>query len=72
MKLILAIIRPERLEAVQAALQSVLDENDNYRLTVKPVEGHGQQHGEVEYVRAQPVRPRIIPKLEITIGVNDS
>lgn len=32
MKLILAIIRPERLEAVQAALQSVLDENDNYRL----------------------------------------
>jgi len=50
----------------------VLDENDNYRLTVKPVEGHGQQHGEVEYVRAQPVRPRIIPKLEITIGVNDS
>lgn len=72
MKLILAIIRPERLEAVQAALQSVLDENDNYRLTVKPVEGHGQQHGEVEYVRGQPVRPRMVPKLQITIGVNDS
>lgn len=71
MKLIIAIIRPERLEAVQKALQAVLDEQDNYRLTAQPVEGHGAQHGEVEYVRGTAVRPRMVPKTQITIAVND-
>jgi nitrogen regulatory protein P-II 2 len=71
MKLIIAIIRPERLEAVQAELRKVLDENDTYRLTVQNVEGHGAQKGEVEFFRGQPVRPRMIPKLQITIGVNE-
>ena len=71
MKLIIAIIRPERLAGVQQALQSVLDEGDNYRLTVQPVEGHGRQHGEVEYVRGKEVRARAVTRVEITIGVND-
>lgn len=71
MKLIIAIIRPERLEAVQAALQEVLDEQDKYRITVHPVEGHGAQQGEVEYFRGQAIRPRLVPKLQVTIGVND-
>jgi nitrogen regulatory protein P-II 2 len=70
MKLIIAIIRPERLEAVQAELRKVLDEKDNYRLTVQSVEGHGAQHGEVEHFRGQQVRPRLIPKLQVTLGVN--
>ena len=51
MKLIQAIIRPERLEAVQQALRSVLDENEHYRMTVQTVEGHGRQEGRVEIVR---------------------
>lgn len=72
MKLIIAIIRPERLEAVQVELRKVLDENDNYRLTVQAVEGHGAQHGEVEYLRGQPIRPRLIPKLQVTLGLNDA
>src|SRR5215510_6544404 len=72
MKLIIAIIRPERLESVQRELQSVLHEGDNYRLSVRPIEGHGRQHGEVEYVRGQPVRARMVSRLEITIGVNDT
>lgn len=71
MKLIIAVIRPERLEAVQRELQAVLDEEDNYRLTVRPVEGHGRQQGEVEYVRGQAVRARMVSRVEITIGVND-
>src|ERR1051326_5710164 len=71
MKLIIAIVRPERLESVQQALQSVLDEGDNYRLTVQPVEGHGRQHGEVEYVRGKAARARAVTRVEITIGVND-
>jgi nitrogen regulatory protein P-II 1 len=70
MKLIVAIIRPERLELVQEALQAVLDEADHYRLTVRPIEGHGRLRGDVEYVRGQPVRPQMVHRLEITIGVN--
>lgn len=72
MKMIVAIIRPERLEAVQDELQQVLDEDDNYRITVDAVEGHGAQHGEVELFRGQRVRPRMIPKTRIMVGVNDN
>jgi nitrogen regulatory protein P-II 1 len=71
MKLIIAIIRPERQEDVQRELVTSLDEGDNYRLTVRPVEGHGRQQGEVEYVRGQAVRSRMVSRVEITIGVND-
>ncbi len=71
MKLVMAIIRPERLDAVQAALQAVLDEQDNYRLTVQTVEGHGRLRGEVEYFRGQPVRPQMVQRLQLTIAVND-
>ena len=70
MKLIVAIIRPERLGAVQEALRRVLDEADNYRLTVDSVEGHGAQHGEVELFRGQEVRPRLVPKTRLMIAVN--
>lgn len=72
MKLIIAIIRPERLDAVQAALQAALDEGDNYRLTVQSVDGHGRQSGEVEYFRGQEVRTRMVQKTQITVGVNDA
>jgi len=71
MKLIIAVIRPEQLESVQSALRAVLDEGDNYRMTITPVEGHGQQQGEVEYFRGQEVRAPMVRKLQITIGVND-
>ena len=72
MKLVVAIIRPERLEAVQQELQKVLDEEDNYRLTADTVDGHGAQQGEVELFRGQRVRPRLVPKTRIMIGVNDA
>lgn len=71
MKLIVAIIRPERLEAVQSSLRTVLDEEDNYRVTVHQVEGHGRQHGEVEFFRGQAVRSPLVRKTQITLGVND-
>jgi nitrogen regulatory protein P-II 2 len=70
-KLIIAVIRPERLDAVQGALQEALDEGDNYRLTVQTVDGHGRQAGEIEYFRGQPVRQRVVQKTQITIGLND-
>lgn len=71
MKLITAIIRPEKLEAVEEALRSVLDEGDHYRLTVDTVEGHGRQEGEVEIFRGRSVRQTRVQKTRITIGVND-
>lgn len=71
MKMIIAVIRPDRLEPVQHALRAVLDEHDNYRMTVSSVEGHGAHRGEVEYFRGTPIRPRLTPKLQITIAVND-
>ena len=71
MKLVIAIIRPERLDAVQRALQLALDEGDNYRLTVQTVDGHGRQGGEVEYFRGQTVRYNLVHKTQVTIGVND-
>jgi len=72
LKLIIAIIRPERVQAVQDALQKTLDEGDNYRLTVASVDGHGRATGEIEYFRGQQVRTRMAQKAQITIGVNDA
>lgn len=71
MKLIIAIIRPERLDVVQEALEAALDEADHYRITVQPVEGHGQQRGPLEYFRGQPVRPKLVRKTQVTIALND-
>ena len=71
MKLIVAIIRPEKLDAVQSALLGVLDEGDNYRLTTQTVDGHGRQAGEIEYFRGQAVRRRMVQRTQLTIGVND-
>lgn len=72
MKLIIAIIRPERLDAVQLELRTVLDEGDHYRITVDPVQGHGRGLGEVEYVRGTPVQQNLTPKLRVMVAVNDA
>jgi nitrogen regulatory protein P-II 1 len=72
MKMITAIIRPERLEAVQQELQNVLDEGDHYRLTVETVEGHGRQEGEIEVYRGQRMRANLVEKLKLTLGVNEA
>jgi nitrogen regulatory protein P-II 1 len=72
MKMIIAIIRPERLEAVEEALRSVLDEGDNFRVTLDTVEGHGRQEGEVELFRGKEVKVRMVQKSRLTICVNDA
>jgi nitrogen regulatory protein P-II 1 len=72
MKMIIAIIRPERVEAVEDALRSVLDEGDNYRVTLDTVEGHGRQEGETELFRGRQVRVRMVQKSRLTICVNDA
>jgi nitrogen regulatory protein P-II 1 len=72
MKMIIAIVRPERLEAVEEALKRVLDEGDHYRVTVDTVEGHGRQEGEVELFRGTMVRQRMVEKKRLMVSVNDA
>jgi nitrogen regulatory protein P-II 1 len=68
MKMVVAIIRPERLEAVQTAL----NEHDIYLMTVSDVRGCGRQRGHTEVYRGTEFRPRLLPKLKIEIAVNDA
>jgi nitrogen regulatory protein P-II 1 len=67
MKLIVAIIRPEKLEAVQNALA----ERDVYLMTVSDVRGCGRQRGFTEVYRSTEVQIRLIPKLKLEIAVNE-
>jgi nitrogen regulatory protein P-II 1 len=68
MKLIVAIIRPERLEAVQKALA----ERDVYLMTVTDVRGCGRQGGYTEVYRGAEFKIRLIPKLKLEIAVNEA
>jgi nitrogen regulatory protein P-II 1 len=68
MKMIVAIIRPEKLEAVQEAL----NQRDVYLMTVSDVRGCGRQRGYTEVYRASEYRVRLLPKLKVEIAVNDA
>lgn len=68
MKMIVAIIRPDRLEAVQAAL----NERDIYLMTVSDVRGCGRQRGYTEVYRGSEFQVRLLPKLRVEIAVNDA
>lgn len=68
MKLITAIIRPEKLEAVQTAL----NESEVYLMTVTEVRGCGRQRGHTEVYRGAEVQIRLVPKLKLEIAVNEA
>jgi nitrogen regulatory protein P-II 2 len=68
MKMIVAIIRPERLEAVQAALS----EQDIYLMTVSDVRGCGRQRGYTETYRGTEFQIRLLPKIKLELAVNDA
>ena len=67
MKLIVAIIRPEKLVDVQKALA----ERDVYLMTVTDVRGCGRQRGYTEVYRGQEVQVRLLPKLKLEIAVSE-
>lgn len=67
MKLIIAIIQPNRLEAVKAALTEV----EVFRLTVMDVQGFGRQKGQTEVYRGHEVSVNLLRKVRLEIGVND-
>ena len=68
MKMVVAIIRPERLEAVQAAL----NERDVYLMTVSDVRGCGRQRGHTEVYRGTEIQVRLLPKVKLEIAVNEA
>src|SRR2546423_8019599 len=68
MKMVIAIIRPEKLEAVQQALNA----RDVYLMTVSDVRGCGRQRGMTEVYRGSEFEVRLIPKLKLEIAVNDA
>jgi nitrogen regulatory protein P-II 2 len=68
MKMIVAVIRPEKLEAVQLAL----NERDVYLMTVTDVRGCGRQRGFTEVYRGTEFVVRLLPKLKLEIAVNDA
>ena len=67
MKLIVAIIQPNRLEAVKAALTEV----EVFRLTVMDVQGFGRQKGQTEVYRGHEFSVNLLRKVRLEIGVND-
>ena len=66
MKLIAAIIQPDKLDTVREALITA----GITRITVSRVTGHGKQMDEEVY-RTQKIVPNLIPKVRLDIAVND-
>ncbi|MDB5329428.1 MAG: transcriptional regulator [Phycisphaerales bacterium] len=67
MKMIIAIIRPEKFEAVQTAL----DEKEVYLMTASDVRGCGRQRGYTENYRGGKGFIRLLSKVKLEIAVND-
>ena len=68
MKLIIAIIQPNRLEAVKAALA----EKEVFRLTVMDVQGFGRQRGQTEAYRGHEFTVTLLRKVQLMIAVNEA
>ncbi len=66
-KLVIAFIRPEKLEDVKKALEEI----GVYPMTVIEVRGRGRQRGITVMYRGHPVTIDMIPKLQVEIVVED-
>ena len=67
MKRVEAIVRPEKLEAVVEALESL----GHAGMTVTDVRGHGRQKGMKELFRGREYEVRFIPKMKIEVVLRD-
>ena len=67
MKLILAIIKPEKLDAVKEALNRV----EVFRLTVVDVQGFGRQKGQSEIYRGHELTVNLLNKVQLQVAVNE-
>jgi nitrogen regulatory protein P-II 1 len=67
MKLVVAVVRPERLTAVLEALFQA----DVRGLTISRVQGHGGETEQVETYRGTTVKMGLAEKVRLEIGVSD-
>ena len=67
MKLILAIIQPTKLEAVQSALAKIGVE----RMTICDSQGFVRQRGQTEMYRGVEYKTQLLRKITLEIAVND-
>lgn len=67
MKLVMAIIKPFKLDDVRAALGTLGIEG----LTVSEVKGYGRQKGQTEIYRGAEYEVNFVPKVKLEIAVDD-
>ena len=67
MKMITAIIKPSRLDAV---LEAVTDAGAS-GMTVTEVRGYGRQKGKTEIYRGAEYEVKLLPKVKLEIAVSD-
>ena len=65
--MIIAIIRPNKLEDVKAALSDV----EVVRLTVMDCQGFGRQKGHADIYRGHEFTVNLVRKVQLTIAVNE-
>ncbi len=68
MKLLKAIVRPDKVDAVKDALEKV----GVTGITVTEVRGHGKQKGHTAIYRGQEYQVSLLPKMEIDVVVVDT
>ena len=68
MKLVMAVIKPHKLDEVRAALSAAGVEG----MTVSEVQGHGRQKGHTEIYRGAEYAVTFLPKVKIEAVVDDS
>ncbi|MGC6498835.1 MAG: P-II family nitrogen regulator [Henriciella sp.] len=68
MKLITAIFKPSRLDAVMDALRDA----DVSGLTVTEVRGYGRQQGKTEVYRGAEYEIRLLPKVKIEVACTET
>jgi nitrogen regulatory protein PII len=67
MKLIKAIVRPNKVDDVKNALEKIHISG----MTVTEVRGHGKQKGHTAIYRGQEYNVSLLPKMEIEVVVDD-
>lgn len=67
MKLIIAVIQPTKLDAVQQALARL----DVTRMTVCDAMGYARQRGQLETYRGHEYQTNLLRKIAVEIAVND-
>src|SRR3954453_9661778 len=65
MKLVLAIIKPHKLDEVREALGTI----DVHGLTVSEARGYGRQKGHTEIYRGAEYETNLVPKIRVEVVV---